>query len=41
MTDINFGTVFICMTSTFSHSTPSSFIFYTSPKVTAKPVQWQ
>jgi len=26
MIDINFGTVFICMTSTFQHSTPSSFI---------------
>jgi len=27
MTDINFGTVFICMTSTYSHWTPSSFMF--------------
>jgi len=40
MTDINFGTVFICMTSTFTHLTLSSFIFVkTSPIVTAKPVR--
>jgi len=27
MTDINFGTVVICTTLTFSHLTPSSFVF--------------
>jgi len=37
MTDINFGTVFMCMTFTISHSTPSSLNRCKHRRVTAKP----
>jgi len=37
MTDINFGTIFMCMTSTISHSTLSSLNLSKHCQVTAKP----
>jgi len=37
MTHINFGTIFMCMTSTISHSTPSSLNLCKHHRVTAKP----